>query len=94
MNMIPENLKKLIVTNCEHYNYFVRLSLEDQSTEIDRIIQAEYHMTVDAIATTLKMLGYEVVEETETIESRCWYGKIITAVKVNNEVVFSELVNK
>lgn len=90
MNMIPENLKALIVSNCKHYNHYARHSLTYQSDATDRVLMVEFRETVDTIATTLTMLGYEVSTETARIESDSWDANIITAVKVNNETVFED----
>lgn len=91
MNTIPNDLKTLLASNCRLYNHFARLSLTYQSTDTDRVLMAEFRMTVDTIATTLKMLGYEVEVDTETIESVGWYEKVITFVEVNHETVYEDM---
>lgn len=88
--MIPDNLKALIVSNCKLHNRFARLTLTHQSDSTDRVLMVEYRETVETIAITLKMLGYEVAMETKTIESDSWYEKIITSVTVNNETIYKE----
>lgn len=88
--MIPENLKALIVSNCKHYNHYARLSLTYQSDATNRVLMVEFRMTVETIASTLKMLGYEVEVAMETIESVSWYEKIITFVVINGETIFDD----
>lgn len=88
--MIPNNLKALIVSNCKLHNRFARLTLTPQSDTTDRVLMVEYRETIETIATTLKMLGYDVAVETKTVESDSWYEKIITSVTVNDETVYKE----
>lgn len=93
MNPIPNDLKTLLASNCRNYNLFARRSLTYQSAAADRVLMVEFRETVDTIATTLTMLGYEVSMEIAHIESDSWDANIITAVKVNNEIIFSEVID-
>lgn len=91
MNTIPNELKVLLASNCRNYNLFARRTLTYQSDAADRVLMAEFRMTVETIASTLKMLGYEVEVDMETIESVSWYEKIITFVVINGETIFDEV---